>query len=62
MVAAILIAYSYLSPIALIKYLPMSLATQKMAKRYEKERKQTHEAMDDEDGEMDLFSRTSEFP
>lgn len=40
----------------------MSLATQKMAKRYEKERKQTHETTDDGDGEMDLFSRTSEFP
>jgi len=43
----------------LIKYLPMSLATQKMAQRYEKQRKERHEATDDEDDEMDLFNRTA---
>lgn len=46
---------------AIIKYLPMSLATQDAAHRYEKLKKQKKEgALDDEDGEMDLFSRTSE--
>ncbi|KXN90147.1 hypothetical protein AN958_04637 [Leucoagaricus sp. SymC.cos] len=44
----------------LIKYLPMSLATQKMASIYEKRRKQSHQASQNEsDDEMDLFSRTT---
>lgn len=48
--------------VALIKYLPMSLATKKMAGRYEKQRKQRHaDSQDGSDGEMDLFSRTSKF-
>ncbi|KAJ3569623.1 hypothetical protein NP233_g4933 [Leucocoprinus birnbaumii] len=44
----------------LIKYLPMSLATQKLASNYERRRKHRHQGVQDEiDNEVDLFSRTS---
>jgi len=50
--------------IALMKYLPMSLATQKMASRDEKQgkykRKDGQDEPDDDDG-MDLFSRKGTF-
>ncbi|KAF9453915.1 DUF221-domain-containing protein [Macrolepiota fuliginosa MF-IS2] len=51
------INYSY-NPI--IKYLPMSLATQKIAKRFEKRKKEKHETADsDGDSDLDLFSRST---
>ncbi|KAF5351925.1 hypothetical protein D9756_007456 [Leucocoprinus leucothites] len=44
----------------LVKYLPMSLATQKIASKYEKQRKHRHERGQGEtDDEIDLFSRTT---
>lgn len=42
-------------------YLPMSLATKKMVKRYAKKEKEDV-VLEDDDGEIDLFSRSSEFP
>ena len=47
--------------LVLKQYLPMSLATKKMAKRYAKARQQTgNTGDDDDDGEIDLFSRRRE--
>jgi len=43
---------------AITKYLPMSLATKKMAEKFEKQKKKIHGNEKKEDSEeMDLFSR-----
>jgi len=48
-----------------VKYLPMSLATQKIASKYERRRQYKHEdgqdGRDDDDEEVDLFSRRGVF-
>jgi len=48
-----------------VKYLPMSLAMQKIASKYERRRQYKHEdrqdGRDDDDDEMDLFSRRGAF-